>query len=303
VTKRKRVDKVEKTKRVNNTRHFRAVLNPKVKEFLTMLRADWAVMAPSERGQCIVQLISLGCSRRGLGRELGVSATNIRKHAEIVGLPEFERKAIDSGASAKDILTLKATAERQTRERERIDDDKRTGALSNKIATTILEFCRAGKELRKDPMIRGAFPMLLDKVGERIRHFEAIGHRAVRVSKKLESRELFRKTRPRGARSIPALAHQATWLAQILWLMAPESPIREMAILKARKLANELLPRRTLPEMIEDIHVDSIVREIELTHGSPRKFYPGGAAAFMQRQGPALLPSDPNGSRNKDSKA
>lgn len=300
MTKRKRVAKVDMTKRVNHTRHFRAVLIPKVKELLAILQNGWALLGHLERGQYIDELISLGCSRRGLGRELGVSETTIRRHAEIAELPESDRKAIESGASAKKILTMKAIAERQRHAQQRIDQDTKTGALSDKVATTILEFCRAGKELKKEPMIRGIFPMLLDKVESHLRDFKADGHRTVKVSKKLETRELFRKMRPRAIKNSSALVHQSEWLAELLWLIAPESPIRARAILKARRRSSELLGM-TLIESFVDAELNRSAKIIELSNYSPRKDSPGGARS-IPRQGRASLLPDPEDSGNSDSK-
>jgi hypothetical protein len=288
-------------KRSNKNRHYRSTLNPKVRKLIEFLRSGWAAMGAVERGQRIKKLVSVGCSKRGLGRELGVSESSIRKHAEIADLPESDRKAIDSGASAKKILTQKAAAERQAQRQKRVDDDERTGALSNKIATTILEFCRAGKELRKDPMIRGAFPRLLDNVESHLRDFEAAGRRAVKVSKNLEPRELFRKTRPRAARNTRAGVRQAEWLAEVLWLLAPESPIRASAILKARKRASELLGMTPI-ELFVNAELNRRAKIIELSNYSPKKDHPGGARSIMQRQGPAPPPADPDSSGNTDSK-
>jgi hypothetical protein len=181
----------------------------------------------------------------------------------------------------------------------RIDQDIKTGALSNEIASIILEFCRTGYRLRTKPIIKAMLPTFLDNVGSHLRKFEQTDLRALKAPKKLEPRELFRRTRPRAAKNAPAMVYQAEWLAEALWLIAPESPIRSSALIKARKRANELLPRRTIPEIIEDAYVKSEVRIIELTHGPPRKCYPGGAGAFMARQGRTSPPADPNGSRNK----
>ncbi len=284
--------KPAKQPRINKSRHYRAKLNPKVRELIKVLRNGWAAMDAVERGQRINSLVSVGCSRRGLGRDLGVSATSIRRHVEIAGLPGADRKAISAGTSAKRILAAKATAERQRRRQQRVDEDSKTGALSDKVATIILEFCRLGKELRKAPMIRGVFPILLDKVGSHIRDFEVSGHRAVKVSKKLESRELFRKTRPRAATNTPAVAHQAPWLAEVLWLIAPESPIRASAMLKARRRAGELLGKMTPIESWKNAYLNSQARSIELSNLPPRKFYPGGARS-MERQGRAAPLADP----------
>jgi hypothetical protein len=276
--------KAAKPKRTNKNRHYRSKLTPKVQELINDLRSGWAVMGLLERGERLNKLISLGCSRRGLGRELGVSATSIRRHAEIAQLPENDRQAIAAGASAKKILSQKANSDRQSKKQQRVDQDQKTGALSDEIATMILEFCRTLKELRKFPLIDRNFPILLDRAASLIRDFEASGHRSVKVSKKFDLRELFRKTRPRAAKNTPALVHQALWLAEVLWLIAPESPVTENALLKARRRVAELTPRGTPSESRIDAHLHQRARLIELFHLPPRKFHAGGAKS-MQRQG------------------
>ncbi len=209
-------------------------------------------MSPLKRGQRINELTSLGCSRRGLGREFDVAATSIRRDLEIAGLPESDRKAIDAGASAKRTLALKTTAGRQRRRQQRVDEHRKTGTLSDGVATTILEFCRTGNELRKHPIIGRDFPILLNRIAMHIRLFEASGHNTVRVSRKLELLSSFRKMRPRAPKGTLGVVHQAVWLAEILWVIGPEVPIWESALIKARKRAGELLPKRTPIESFED---------------------------------------------------
>ncbi len=288
-----------KQKRRNKNRHYRSTLNPKVRKRIEFLRAGWTVMGGAERGQRINNLLSFGCSKRGLGRELGGSETSIRRYAEIAGLPESDRKAINSGASAKEILKQKATAALQRERRLRIDQDARTGALSSEIASIILEFCRTGSQLRKQPMIRAMFPTLLDNVGSFLRKFEQTDHRAPKAAKKFEPRELFWKTRPRLLKNTPAMVHQGEWLAEVLWLIAPESPIRERALIKARKRAGELLTKRTPIESFEDECFVSEAKSIERSNLS-RKGIPGGARS-MTRQGRASMRPDLEGPGNTDS--
>jgi hypothetical protein len=234
-----------KRRRININAHQRSRLIPKVRQLLKVLIEGWPVMRPLERGLRLRELISLGCSMRGIGRDMEVSPTNIRKHVEIAGLPESDRKAIDEGASAKKVLALKAIANRQMRRQQRIDEDKRTGALSDEIATTILEFCRLGKELRKEPLLEGDISIFLDSVRWYISQFEADGHRAVRISKTLELKAQFRRTRPPKDPNRLFLAYQGAWLAEFLRSISPESPIRERALRKAEIRRNELKPKLT----------------------------------------------------------
>jgi len=237
-----------KRSRINFNAHQRSKLIPKVRQLLKVLIGGWPVMLPLERGLRLRELISLGCSMRGIGRDMQISETNIRKHVEITGLPESDRKAIDEGASAKKILALKAIGKRQMRRQQRIDEDKRTGALSDKIATSILEFCRLGKELRKEPLLEGDISIFLDSVRWYMSRFEADGHRAVRISKTLELKAQFRRTRPPKDPDRLFLAYQGEWLAEFLRSISPESPIRERALRKAENRRKELRPKLTAIE-------------------------------------------------------
>jgi hypothetical protein len=235
--------------------------------------------APFGTGMRIRDLISLGCSMRGIGRDMEISATNIRKHVEIAGLPESDRKAIDEGASAKKILALKAIAKRKMRRQQRIDEDKRTGALSDEIATTILEFCRLGKELRKEPLLEGDISIFLDSVRWYMSQFEADGHRAVRISKTLELKAQFRRTRPPKDPDRLFLTYQGEWLAEFLRSISPESPIRERALRKAENRRKELRPKLT---PIESYNL-RILRLQELSR-SPRRVEKTGTWR-LKRQG------------------
>jgi hypothetical protein len=143
-------------------------------------------MGFQERGERLQELTSLGCSRRGLEKELKQSATSIRRHMVLAELPEKDRKAIAAGASAKDILAKKAIVDRVRRRQERINEDGITGVLSDRIATTIIEFCRLGKELRKPPILTGDLPAFLDTVKCFLQQFGTSGYKAIKVSKKLE---------------------------------------------------------------------------------------------------------------------
>jgi hypothetical protein len=284
-----RARKPAKVHRTNKNRHYRSKLKPKVQKLIDVLRTGWAAMGALERGQRINRLVSIGCSRRGLGRELKQSATSIRRHVEIACLPEEDRRAIAAGASVKKILALKANTARQRERQQRVDEDNRTGALSRDVATTIIEFCRLGKQLRKDPMIRGNFRRLLDRVKTHLRDFEAAGHRTPKMSKARGPHKLFWKVRPRKVKNSNQLVHQGEWLAEVLWLIEPEPSIRARGLEKALGRAKELPYQKTAIEMWED----RITWLKEVSASPVRPFYPGGAAGSMKRQGRPTETSKP----------
>jgi hypothetical protein len=248
----RRVSIKEKKKRAHDTAHRRTMTNSTVRELVSKLQQGWGSMGPLERGERLCELSSRGCSTRGLETELQQSATNIRRHMALAKLPEKDRKAIQAGASAKKILALKAIADRHKRQQKRVDEDRKTGALSDGIATNILEFCRAGKQLRKSPILTGDVLILLNTVEWHLSQFAASGHRPVRVSQKLKLNARFRKMRPTKAEDTFWMDYQAKWLANVIWASAPEGPIRDKALQKAVSRAGELTPKRTPSEMYQD---------------------------------------------------
>jgi hypothetical protein len=292
--------KFVKQKRRNKNRHYRAALNPGVRKLIVALRKGWADMGAVERGQRINKLVSTGCSKRGLETDLDIPESTIGRYAKIAKLPESDRKAIDSGQSAKKILIANQAAKLEREMGRRIDQDKRTGALSDEIASIILEFCRTGYGPRKERIFMAMLPALLDNVGSYLRKFEQTDRRALKAAKKYDPRELFRKTRPRAGKDRTPLAYRGEWLAGALWLIAPESSIRAEALIKVSRRAKELLPRRTLPEMVKDMQVDAEKRMTELTHLPSRKIFPGGARVHMKRQDVTLPSEQPDGSTKRD---
>ena len=252
MTKSIRVTIKGKKKRAHDTVHRRRMTDSTVRELVSKLLQGWGSMGPLERGERLCELSSLGRSTRGLETELQQSATSIRRHMALAKLPEKGRKAIQAGASAKKILVLKAIADRHKRRQQRVDEDRKTGALSDQLATTILEFCRAGKQLRKSPILKGDVPILLKEVEWHLSQFAASGHRPVRVSQKLKLNARFRKMRPTKAEDTFWMNDQGEWLANVVWASAPERPIRQRALQKAEKRAGELTPKRTPSEMYQD---------------------------------------------------
>ncbi len=273
--------KAAKKKHANKTRHMRVMAGSKVKELVKTLRRRWSAMRNVDRGERLCELVSLGCSRRGLGRELKQSATSIRRHIQIARLPEEDLKAMETGTTAKEILKRKACADRHKRRQQRVDEDRRTGALSDDVATTILEFCRLGKELRKESILEGDVETLLDAAALHLSRLEASGHRSRLISKKLGLKAQFQRMRPPKAQDTFWIAFQGEWLANVVWANAAEGPIRDRALQKAMARANEIRPKKTPSEIYRDRK-----RQLAEISASPvRPFYPGGAAGSMKRQG------------------
>lgn len=77
--KKNRATKDAGSTRVNNTAHQRAMSNPKVHEILNILRFGLKKLSPRERDEQLNKLDDLGCSIRGIAKELKIPASSLRR--------------------------------------------------------------------------------------------------------------------------------------------------------------------------------------------------------------------------------
>ena len=246
-------------------------------------------MGPVERGDRLRELTALGCSTRGLEEELKQSATSIRRHIVLAGLPEQDREAIESGASAKKILVRKADADRYRRQAQRVIEDRKTGALSDDIASVILEACRMKNWPCKAPVSSDFARQFFSETLRSLYRFETNGSKPARISKKLSLKRLLNKTRPPNGDVEPILAHQADWLASVVWAKALERPIWERAIQKAERRFNELTPQKRPIE----IWRDNQRRLAKISTPPSRPMYLR-AALSLERQGKSTRSTKPH---------
>jgi hypothetical protein len=81
VTKKKKTG--DNKKRRNLTAHDRAMTDPQVQEVFRVLQSNWNKLTPPEKGEQgeqLQKLVDSGCSVRGLERNLGEPASNIRRY-------------------------------------------------------------------------------------------------------------------------------------------------------------------------------------------------------------------------------
>lgn len=280
--------KVAKKKSAHRTAHYRAILIPKVRKLISVLRRGWAAMGPLEQGERLCELTALGCSARGLEKELNHSATSIRRHMAIAGLPEEDRQAIGAGASAKKILEQKASKERHRIQAERVIEDRKTGALSNQVAEIIFDFCLATEGPGGMPVYGEVAEKLFNETRKNLYVSDASGYRMVTVSKKKGAANgLFNKNRPTQGKDAPG--HQAEWLANVVWAIAPEQPIWDSAFDKAEHRVSELTPKRKTPS---EMYKDRIRRLVEISASPARRPRDPGAWSLGRQGGaaPAIKP-------------
>lgn len=276
--------KVARRRSANETAHRRAMPTLKVREMIKALRLGWADMGRLVRGERLCELTSLGCSARGLEQELHQSATSIRRHIVLAGLPERDREEIKAGASAKKILDRKMNEDRETRRRQRIVEDGRTGALSDEVAGTILEFCQAKEGPHREPVYGERAHQLFRDTLWTLSVSDASGHRAAWASNTRGKARIFYRTRPPEAEETVWMSYLTEWLANVVWAMAPERQIWENALEKARSRVGELTPKPDPPIVIM---LNTQQRRAELYVSSARPRYKG--ASSLQRQGKPTL--------------
>ena len=81
MTKKKKAD--DYRKRRNMTAHDRAMRDPEVQGAFRVLRSNWNKLTPrqkGEEGEQLQKLVDSGCSVRGLERDLGEAASNLRRY-------------------------------------------------------------------------------------------------------------------------------------------------------------------------------------------------------------------------------
>lgn len=255
--------------------------NPEVQRLIAELNDEWETIDRFDRGERLLSLAGLGCSTRGLAEALGQSATNIRRYMTFPALTEREREAIRTGSSAKHILALKSQADRRRKMRERVSLDMRTGELSDCLADTILAFCKTIKGMPPTPVLENELIFFLSEAGNAAREMDAAGTPPMKLPKRLELRQRFRRTRPQLQQDTLFMAYLAKWLAVLLRAEAPERPIWERAIEKAGKRSRELHVRLTIPQQFQVRRQ----RALDISEGPPPRRRYSGEAWRLGKQG------------------
>jgi hypothetical protein len=182
----------------------------------------------------------------------------------IAALPEKEREAIRSGASAKNVLARKAQEDRLRKMRERVALDMRTGELSDRLADVIIAFCNTIDGVPESRILEGYFDAFLGSLELAL---EIADLHPLRLSKRLTLKQRFLRTRPRVEGDPLPLAYRAEWLATLLLSEAPEPQIRELAIEKAGKGRQELKVRKPPVEVWNE----KIQHNAQISAGPPRR--------------------------------
>ncbi len=227
---------------VNLTAHHKAMANSKVQALVKALRDGWESIGTLERTKRLIELTALGCSQRGLEKELKQPATKIRRHIGR-GLPE-QREADTPPplVIARMRLEQMALDEAEKRRKQRLKDDEETGAVSDKIATIVFEFCRGQEGLPDSQILKADLQVFLDSAENQLNYFEANHFREIQISKGISTRKVFELSQPDELEDEFWLVHRGRWVAKIVWAYAPERAIWTRVLSKVRSRKDELDP-------------------------------------------------------------
>jgi hypothetical protein len=221
-----------------------------VREKISSLYRKWDLLDPITRGERLLELTQLGCSRRGLAEELSVSATNIRFHLDLTALNPSNQEAVKAGSSAKEAINqLQKQREIQARI-DRIRQEQATSGISDQLAKDIALFLAKERIWRGDEDFKPKAVTIGEDYVERFFAelrwaFEVrfIGPAAIPrlTPRHKDFTVICQATCPDQKEYEFWFAWLADWLALSLLIAAPEVHIRDAALKKAPALLTAVL--------------------------------------------------------------
>jgi hypothetical protein len=224
--------------RSRSTRHARFKRNDAVRRKISTLIRVWDIADAATRGERLKELITLGCSRRGLAEDIGVSATSIRFHLDLTELSLAEAEAVRNGGSAKKAFLSVQNQRAESARIERMRQERETAAVSDQLANDIAGFCLRPHQWRADekPVLicEGDIEMLFREVGSCVgmyRRDRLLTPPA--ASTRLTFEAVSQARRPDPKQFDFWFGWLAEWLALTLLSAAPDAPILDAALRKA----------------------------------------------------------------------
>ena len=227
---------------VNLTAHHKAMANSKVQALVKALREGWESMGTVERTKRLIQLTALGCSQRGLEKELKQPATSIRRDIGR-GLPAQTEADTPSPLDiARMRLEQKALDDAEKRHKQRLKDDEETGSVSDKITNIVFDFCRGKEGIPDSQILKADLKVFLDSAEAQLNDFEANHFREIQIPTGSSTRKVFELSQPDEMEDEFFLVHRGRWVAKIIWAYAPERAIWTRVLSKVRSRKDELDP-------------------------------------------------------------
>ncbi len=128
-------------RRSRSTRHARLKRNNAVRQKISDLIRVWDIVDAATRGERLRELIGLGCRRRGLATDIGVSATSIRFHLDLTELSPAQTELVRNGGSARDAFIAIQEQRAESARFERLRQERETAVVSDQLANDTARFC------------------------------------------------------------------------------------------------------------------------------------------------------------------
>jgi hypothetical protein len=245
--------KTRAKKRTLLTRHSRKKRNAIVQKKILELRTAWDFLGPVARGEWLRELTALGCTQRGIAKDIRVSATNVRFHLDLAKLTQTEKQAITEGASAKRAVLILQERQEEQKRIDRVRAERATAAISDQLGKDIVEFCSSvqvwirPEDLKKEEIVlvegdvEGLFVEVRGAIEMRVRGYLRMPPAA---ATRLDFRTVSRIVKPNQKEYDFWMSWLAHWLAVTILSVAPEAFIRDAALKKAPALLFDILRAR-----------------------------------------------------------
>jgi hypothetical protein len=236
-------------KRSRSTKHARLRRNDAVLRKISTLIRAWDVVDPATRAERLKELIGLGCSRRGLAADIGVSATSIRFHLDLTNLSPAQTELVRNGGSAKEAFLAVQDQRAACARIERMRQERKTAVVSDQLANDIARFCLGPHMWRPTEEPVGICEtdiemFWLDLSGwmRMYRHDQPLTPSPASVRLKFDA--ISQACRPKPEKFEFWFGWLTEWLALTLLSAAPDALIREAALRKAPGILIGLLRKR-----------------------------------------------------------
>jgi hypothetical protein len=126
--------KRHKKHKAHDKKHREAAARPVNHRVIRSLLKHWRNMTAVKRGDLILRLLKRGCTMRGLGRDLHVSARIVKLATDAAKLTLEYRTMIEQGASAKRVLSRANSNNNSSRRKLRLEQERKDGRHSTERA-------------------------------------------------------------------------------------------------------------------------------------------------------------------------
>lgn len=201
------------------------------------LQTEWNDLNYVQCGDRLIELLSAGCTERGLAKDLSVDDGTVRRYIEIARLTEPQRKAIEAGANPKAFLEEARALILVKQARARLERESKDGTPSDElqdnlvwfVLTDLPEVCCAG-------YLEVLFREVDDDLREKARRGTDMHH--IKVRRSLDPAYplggAIKLARPEPEFDWTEMETAIHWLVKLVLLLESLKQIRDAAIEKLK---------------------------------------------------------------------